>query len=103
MSPSAHPGGARAPPGGQNRGRPAGPGAAQALGERRRSTSQRVERPLAVSCPLGDVGGHSSGSRCESDGETRAEGECELPGRIAAAPDQLFIEILGLLYKQRTF
>lgn len=101
MSPSAHPGGARAPPGGQNRGRPAGPGAAQALGKRRRrSTSQRVERPLAVSCPLGDVGGHNSGSRCESDGETRAEGKCELPGRIAAPPPpptQLFIEILGLL------
>lgn len=70
VSPSAHPGGARAPPGGQNRGRPAGPGAAQELGELRLwSANQCVTRPLAVSCPPGDVG------RRESDGETRAEGK----------------------------
>lgn len=95
VSPSAHPGGARAPPGGQNRGRPAGPGAAQTLGEHRWwSASQRVERPLAVSCPPGDVGGRgsSSSSRCESDGKTRAEGKCELPARTAVATTHFFIK-----------
>lgn len=45
VSPSSHPGRARAPPGGPNRGRPAGPGPAQTLRERCGSASQRVGCP----------------------------------------------------------